>query len=104
MSMLTRAAFAVAPLGALASALTAFAQTTDFVPVTDEMLQNPDPADWLMWRRTLDSWGHSPLDQIDTGNVASLRLVFGRGRSGPGCRKARRSSMTGSCTSRIRAM
>ncbi len=41
----------------------------DFVPVTDKMLQNPDPADWLMWRRTLDSWGYSPLDQIDRANV-----------------------------------
>ena len=28
-----------------------------FVPVTDEVLQDPDPADWLMWRRTLDGWG-----------------------------------------------
>ena len=33
----------------------------DFVPVTDAMLQDPAPADWLMWRRTLDSWGYSPL-------------------------------------------
>ena len=24
------------------------------------MLQDPDPADWLMWRRTLNHWGHSP--------------------------------------------
>ena len=39
----------------------------DFVPVTDAMLQDPDPADWLMWRRTLDSWGYSPRDQIDRG-------------------------------------
>ena len=23
-------------------------------PVTDAMLQNPDPSDWLMWRRTLN--------------------------------------------------
>ena len=29
----------------------------DFVPVTDAMLQDPDPADWPMWRRTLDGWG-----------------------------------------------
>ena len=29
----------------------------EFVPVTDAMLQNPDPADWPMWRRTLDGWG-----------------------------------------------
>ena len=50
----------------------------DFVPVTDEMLQNPDPADWLMWRRTLDNWGYSPLDQITTRNVDSLQLVWTR--------------------------
>ena len=36
-------------------------QTLGFVPVTDVVLQHPDPADWLMWRRTLDSWGYSPL-------------------------------------------
>ena len=54
-----------------------------FVPVTDAMLQNPDPADWLMWRRTLDSWGYSPLDQITAGNVDTLRLVWARAL-GPG--------------------
>jgi len=55
----------------------ASAQTVpDFAPVTDEEIQNPDPADWLSWRRTLDSWGYSPLDQIDTSNVQNLRLVW----------------------------
>ena len=49
-----------------------------FVPVTDAMLQDPDPADWLMWRRTLDSWGYSPLDQIGRDNVGDLRLVWTR--------------------------
>ena len=34
------------------------------------MLQNPDAADWLMWRRTLNGWGYSPLKQINNGNVA----------------------------------
>jgi alcohol dehydrogenase (cytochrome c) len=29
----------------------------EFVPVTDEMLQNPADGDWLTWRRTLDGWG-----------------------------------------------
>ena len=52
-------------------------------PVTDAMLQQPDPADWLMWRRTLDSWGHSPLEQIDRRNVVDLRLVWTRAL-GPG--------------------
>ena len=36
----------------------------DFVPVTDAMLRDPAPADWPMWRRTLDGWGYSPLDEI----------------------------------------
>ena len=30
------------------------AQVRDVTPVTDAMLQDPDPADWLSWRRTLD--------------------------------------------------
>ena len=54
-----------------------------FVPVTDEMLQKPDPADWLMWRRTLDSQGFSPLSQINRSNVASLQMSWTRGM-GPG--------------------
>ena len=29
-------------------------------PVTDATLQDPPAEDWLMWRRTLDSWGYSP--------------------------------------------
>jgi len=53
--------------------------STDFVPVTDATLQNPDPADWLMWRRTLNGWGYSPLDQITKENVRDLRLVWSRG-------------------------
>ena len=57
---------------------TALAQPTDsFVPVTDEMLVDPDPADWLMWRRTFDNWGFSPLDQVDLGNVAELATAGG---------------------------
>ena len=47
-----------------------------FVPVTDAMLRNPDTADWLMWRRTADSWGYSPLDDIDRRNVARLTLAW----------------------------
>jgi alcohol dehydrogenase (cytochrome c) len=50
-----------------------------FVPVTDAMLQKPDPANWLMWRRTLDSWGYSPLNQINRNNVSQLRLAWTRG-------------------------
>ena len=53
----------------------------DFVPVTDEMLRNPAPGDWLMWRRTLDGWGYSPLDDITTQNVDQIRLVWSRALS-----------------------
>ena len=54
-------------------------QDRDFAPVTDAMLENPDPADWLSWRRTLDGWGHSPLDQITTDNAHRLQLAWSWG-------------------------
>ena len=63
------------------------AQTRVLTPVTDAMLQNPDPADWLNWRRTLDGWGYSPLDQIDRENVDQLQLVWGL-QTGPGLNQA----------------
>ena len=50
----------------------------DFVIVTDTMLRDPAPSDWLMWRRTLDGWGYSPLDQITTENVGRLQLAWTR--------------------------
>ena len=49
-----------------------------FVPVTDEMLENPPASEWLMFRRTHDSWGYSPLDQLDRENVQQLGLVWSR--------------------------
>ena len=54
----------------------AAAQDRDFEPVTDAMLADPDPADWINWRRTLDGWGYSPLDRIDRDNVHQLGLVW----------------------------
>lgn len=48
----------------------------DFIPVTDAMLQNPDPADWLMVSRTYDSQRFSPLDQVDRNNVRNLALAW----------------------------
>jgi alcohol dehydrogenase (cytochrome c) len=56
----------------------AVGQTVPFEPVTDAMIQQPDPKDWLSWRRTLDAWGYSPLAEIDRGNVDRLRLVWAR--------------------------
>src|SRR5215471_20569383 len=58
-------------------------QKPSFTPVTSKMLQEPAPADWLMWRRTLNSWGFSPLNQINRANVGRITLVWTRGM-GPG--------------------
>ena len=63
-------------LGILVNTLSLNAQNSPFKPVTDEILRNPDPADWLHWRRTLDGWGYSPLDQINRSNVHRLQLVW----------------------------
>ena len=45
-------------------------------PVTDAMLENPPPGDWLLWRRTYDASGFSPLDRIDRSNVDELRVAW----------------------------
>ena len=67
-------ALALAPVPAGAQA----ESSAPFVPFTDAMLEDPAPGDWLTWRRTPDGWGYSPLDQIDTDNVGTLRMVWSR--------------------------
>jgi alcohol dehydrogenase (cytochrome c) len=58
------------------------AAPASIVPVTDAILQNPSSDDWLMWRRTLDGWGYSPLDQINRDNVGQIRMIWTRALSG----------------------
>jgi alcohol dehydrogenase (cytochrome c) len=48
----------------------------DAVPVSDALLANPPPGDWLTWRRTYDDQGFSPLAQINKGNVGELTLAW----------------------------
>ena len=48
----------------------------NYVPVTDEMLRNPDAGDWLMVRRNYQGWSYSPLTQITRDNVKNLRLAW----------------------------
>lgn len=67
-----------APSDSVAAPAAASAAERPYTPVTDAMLKAPDPADWLMWRRTLNSWGFSPLSQITPQNAAGLRLVWSR--------------------------
>jgi len=47
-----------------------------YMAVTDARLQNPEAENWLMFRRTYDGWGYSPLDDIDAGNVRNLKPVW----------------------------
>jgi alcohol dehydrogenase (cytochrome c) len=54
----------------------AFGSVQDYVPVTDAMLRNPDPADWLMWRGNYHAWSFSTLDEIHRDNVQNLRLEW----------------------------
>jgi len=73
---LYRITLGIGAVCAIASPLAA--QQREFVPVTDEMLRNPAPADWPSWRRTQGLWGYSPLDEINRRNVEQLRLVWTR--------------------------
>ena len=63
-------------IAVLAGSLWLFAQVRDFRPVTEAMLRNPAPGDWLNWRRTDNAWGYSPLDQIKRDNVQKLQLAW----------------------------
>ena len=44
--------------------------------VTDAMLTDVIPGDWLLWRRTYDAFGHSPLDAVNRNNVSELRVAW----------------------------
>ena len=48
----------------------------DYRPVTEERLVQPEPGNWLMYRRTYDSHGFSPLNEINAGNVEQLKPVW----------------------------
>ena len=68
----------VALAALLGTAATVDLPAQSFVPVTDAMLRDPDPADWLMVHRTYDFQAFSPLDEITRDNVGELRLAWMR--------------------------
>ena len=51
-------------------------EVRNYVPVTDAMVRNPDPGDWLMYRGNYRAWSYSPLAQITPGNVTDLELKW----------------------------
>jgi len=64
------------PAGPPARGLYVSAEVPRFTPVTDQMLRTPPAGDWLMARRNYQAWSHSPLDEITTANVGSLKLAW----------------------------
>src|SRR5690606_35652873 len=60
-------------------ALSALAvSTATIAQVSFERVLDPgaEPHNWLSYSRTLDNQRHSPLDQINTANVANLELAW----------------------------
>src|SRR5256885_15080248 len=67
-------------LGALSAALLfghpSHAQPAGYPTVTDDRLLRPDAGDWLMYRRTYDGSGFSPLKEITPSNIHKLSLAW----------------------------
>ena len=66
----------VVSLVVLGATLDLPAQVGEYAPVTDAVLLNPGPANWIHFRRTIDGQGYSPLNQINRQNVQNLQLVW----------------------------
>lgn len=60
----------------LVSAAAGAAPIENYSPVTSARLENPEPGNWMLYRRTYDGQGYSPLDQINTSNVKDLTPVW----------------------------
>ncbi len=71
-----RKVFTVVAIFAVTAASVALAQLKPPVPVTEKMLLDPSPNDWLMYSRTYDAQRFSPLKQITKQNVAQLKQVW----------------------------
>ena len=63
-------------VGATSATVMAAGMITNYSPVTEDRLKNPEPHNWLMIRGNYEGWGHSPLTQVNTSNVQSLRPVW----------------------------
>ncbi|MEQ8953928.1 MAG: PQQ-binding-like beta-propeller repeat protein [Gammaproteobacteria bacterium] len=59
-----------------AAAAVAQGQIQDYTAVTEATLSDPPRGEWLSWRGNRASWGYSELDQVNSGNVGSLQLVW----------------------------
>ena len=51
-------------------------EVKNYSTVTQERLQNPEPGNWMLYRRTYDGQGYSPLEKITASNVQELVPVW----------------------------
>ena len=71
--MLRRTMLTLVGAGCLGLAVPSAAQSEgSYSTVTQARLENPEPSNWLMFRRTYDANGYSPLQRIHTKNVKRL--------------------------------
>lgn len=61
---------------ALVAPLAAPQTANRYSDVTSARLVDPEPGNWLMYRRTYNGWGYSPLAQITRRNVDELEPVW----------------------------
>jgi glucose dehydrogenase len=78
----------------------ALAGTIDnYSPVTSSRLENPEAGNWMLYRRTYDGQGYSPLDQVNTTNIKDLVPVWTFATAWSKVMRRRRSSTMASCSS-----
>jgi len=65
---------AEAPVSATPRGLTVKGEVKNYTPVTDAMLKNPDPAEWLMLRHDYSAHNYSTMKEITSANVKDLQL------------------------------
>jgi alcohol dehydrogenase (cytochrome c) len=58
------------------SGVTIAGEIKNYVPITDAMLMNPNPNDWLVIRHDQAASNYSPLTQITAANAGQLQLAW----------------------------
>ena len=51
-------------------------EVKNYSKVDQQRLTNPEPGNWMLYRRTYDGQGYSPLDKINASNVKNLVPVW----------------------------
>ncbi len=66
----------LAPLAAVPPAPHRLNPLDKIRPVTEAMLTKAEDGEWLLWRRTYEAFGFSPLKKINKTNVNDLRVAW----------------------------